>query len=180
MERTASSSSTRRIVVWPPGRLSHSLPRTSFIMKLIKRLVFRLGQRELRSDLEEIALLCALPLGGNQAGPNRESNQTRHIVDIQAGHELKTVGFDCLNTDVEQAGDFLCVFSFGNELQDLALARRELFQRTFFFSRTLKIALHDRPRDRRTKISLALGNRVDGQLQLLGGRLFEHVAGGAG
>ena len=51
-------------------------------MKLIKRLVFRLGQRELLSDLEEIALLCVLPLRGNQAGTNRESNQTWYIVDI--------------------------------------------------------------------------------------------------
>src|SRR5207237_256600 len=162
MERTASSSSTRRIVVLSPSRLSHSLPRTSFIMKLIKRLVFRLGQRELRSDLEEIALLCALPFGGNQAGTNRESNQARHVMNVQPRHELEAMRFHGLDADPKRMTNFLRVFSFGDELQDLALARRELFQRAFFSRRVLKIALHDRPRDRRTKISLALGNRVDG------------------
>jgi hypothetical protein len=65
-------------------------------------------------------------------------------VDIKPRHELKAVRFHGLNTNIQKSRDLLGVFPFGNELEDLALARRELLDGTFLSSGTLKITLYHR------------------------------------
>jgi hypothetical protein len=46
-------------------------------------------------------------------------------VEVEFEHDVGAVGFGGVDTDVEEVGDFLVAFAFGEELEDFAFARRE-------------------------------------------------------
>ena len=46
-------------------------------------------------------------------------------VEVEFEHDVGAVGFGGVDADVEEVGDFLVAFAFGEELEDFALARRE-------------------------------------------------------
>ena len=52
-------------------------------------------------------------------------------MQIQAGHQLHAMVFNGLGADVEKVGDLLRILAFGDELKNLALATRQLFERAF-------------------------------------------------
>jgi len=46
-------------------------------------------------------------------------------VEIEFEHDVGAVGFGGVDADVEEVGDFLVAFAFGEELEDFTFARRE-------------------------------------------------------
>src|ERR1051326_2058178 len=64
-----------------------------------------------------------------EAGAYGETHQARDVVDIQAIHQFHAVVFHGLGTDLEEFGYELGVVAFSDELEDLALAARQLFKR---------------------------------------------------
>jgi lipid kinase YegS len=57
---------------------------------------------------------------------NGEQHQTRHIVDLQALHDLRAVGFNGLDAEAQAIGDFPGGFSADNQSQDFQLPRRQV------------------------------------------------------
>jgi hypothetical protein len=46
-------------------------------------------------------------------------------VEVELEHDVGTMGFGGVDADVEESGDFLVAFAFGEELEDFTLARSE-------------------------------------------------------
>src|SRR6266705_817708 len=57
-----------------------------------------------------------LLLQANQPFTNGVAHQTGHVMNVEPVHQLRAVRFDGFDAHTEQSGDFLGVFSFGNEL----------------------------------------------------------------
>src|SRR6266446_9683194 len=71
-------------------------------------------------------------LGAHEAVANRVAHETRDLVDVEALHQLCAVGLHGLDTEIELPRDLLRRRSLGDELQHLALARRQHLERRRF------------------------------------------------
>ena len=56
-------------------------------------------------------------------------NQPGNIMNIEALHQRRAVGFNCLDADLKLKGDLLGAFTLGDHLQDFSLARRQRLHR---------------------------------------------------
>jgi hypothetical protein len=61
----------------------------------------------------------------DEADAHRIAGEAGDIVDVEPLHDLRAVGLDGLDADRQAFGDIACGIAFGDELQDLALARGE-------------------------------------------------------
>ena len=52
-------------------------------------------------------------------------------MNVQAAHQFHAVVFDGLGTDLQEFGDAFGVLAFSDELENLALTPRQLFERGF-------------------------------------------------
>ena len=79
--------------------------------------------------------------------------------------------------EVQVAGDFFGAAALGDELEDFALAWRELVERCGFAGRSgaVEVAVNDAARDGGAEIDLIVENSFDGELEFRDGRVFEHV-----
>jgi hypothetical protein len=69
-----------------------------------------------------------LRFGRDESGANRKSHQTGDIVDLQSAHQLQAMRLNCLDADLQQIRDLLCILPFCDKLQYFALPKRELLQ----------------------------------------------------
>ena len=83
-----------------------------------------------RACASRIRDFLTLTTGRQNAGTHRVLNKARDIPDAEAIHDLGSVGFYGLHADLEQARDLLRRVPLDDELQDLALTRRQLWART--------------------------------------------------
>src|SRR5437763_7771110 len=65
----------------------------------------------------------------DQPAPQREPDQPGHVADTEPFHQLSAMRLDRLDADLEPRGDGLRRVAFRDELQDLALARRQPLER---------------------------------------------------
>jgi hypothetical protein len=80
--------------------------------------------------------------------------------------------FDGLGADLQDLGDLFGVLAFGNELEDLALTPRLLFERAFPVSNRLEGKFFEESRrDFLTQINFLVNHTLQGRLGLLGSRL---------
>ena len=98
--------------------------------------------------------------------PDREALQARHVMDVKAIHQALTMGLHRLDAGVQQPGDLLARLALGNELEDLALARRELLQRPDPVGRLVQEGGDQVLGDGRAQEQFAADGRGQGQLQL--------------
>src|SRR4051812_46951564 len=63
--------------------------------------------------------------GLDQLVANRIAHELRGGANTKLAHRSGSVGFDCLDADIEQTRDLLVAVAFRDQLHDLALARRE-------------------------------------------------------
>src|ERR1700688_4827233 len=71
----------------------------------------------------------ASALGRNQAVADGVAHEAGNVVDVELLHEGGAVRLDRLDAGREQGGDLLGRSSLGDELEDLALARRQVLAR---------------------------------------------------
>src|SRR5437867_1864297 len=67
----------------------------------------------------------------NQLGAQSQPDQAGYIEDIQPLHQLGTMILDRFRADFQNQGDRLGGLAFGDQLKDLTLPSRQLFERTF-------------------------------------------------
>jgi hypothetical protein len=65
----------------------------------------------------------------DQSGPQGEAHQSWDVENVQACHQLCAMVFDGFVADVQDRSDGLGGLAFGQQLQDLALTRGQLFER---------------------------------------------------
>ena len=71
--------------------------------------------------------------------------------------------FDRLWAELQDVGDFLRILSFGNQLENLALPARQLFEWTLAFSDSIQGELLDEPLgDFATKIDFPVNHASEG------------------
>src|SRR3954462_8927500 len=114
----------------------------------------------------------------NEPDADRIADQPRDPVDAQALHQLGAVGVDRLDAQVEARGDLLGGEALRDELQHLALARGEDFERLLACSRfsALGVARHHVLRDGGAQPGVATRERAQGHLELCTVGLLEQVA----
>ena len=65
----------------------------------------------------------------DHSGPHGEAHQSRDVENVQGGHQLCAMVFDGLVADFQDRSDGLGGLAFGQQLEDLALARGQLLER---------------------------------------------------
>src|ERR1700759_2104461 len=63
---------------------------------------------------------------------NRVKDELRHGVQIELSQDMRTVGIYRVKTQIEHIRDFLVAFTFGHQLQDLALAAGQQLEAVLF------------------------------------------------
>src|SRR5205823_4402845 len=67
--------------------------------------------------------------GLHEAHADRKAHQAGNVVDVQPLHELHAMRLYGLDADVQRVGDLFGRLALGDQLQDLALPRRQQLQR---------------------------------------------------
>jgi hypothetical protein len=91
----------------------------------------------------------------DQAHPNSAADQTRKIMDIQPIHQLRAMGLDGLNTQMETMADLLRGAPFRDQLEYFTLAVGEEVGGFFSMADPLKIISDHLLRYRRAEIDFA-------------------------
>src|SRR5689334_14202412 len=65
-------------------------------------------------------------VGADELLADRVQDEAGDVADAEAFHERAAMRLDGLHAQAEREGDFLGAVAFGDELQDLALPRREV------------------------------------------------------
>src|SRR5262249_43428736 len=113
----------------------------------------------------------------NQAGPERKANQSRNVINIQALHQLGTMVFDGFGADIQQRANSFRVLALGNELQNFALARGQLLERTFRLSNLFERKfLPQSDRDFAAEVDLAICNAQQSSFEFRRPSFFQQVA----
>ena len=74
---------------------------------------------------------CRACLQLDQAPAHRVANQPGRFVDVELLHQARAMRFGRLVADVQNPGDLFGRFALGDQLQDLALPRRQLLRARF-------------------------------------------------
>ena len=113
----------------------------------------------------------------NQARSQGEPDQTWNIIDVEVLHQLHTVVFHRLGTDLEGQSDGLGGLALGNELEDLALPRSQPLDRAAGMGDSLQGEVFAQLlRDLRAQIDFPADDALQGRLQFRDRRLLEQVA----
>ena len=116
-------------------------------------------------------------VGGDEADADRVADEARDVVEVELGHDAAAVALDRLDTEVERAGDLGAGAALADELEDLALARRERAVRGgLLFG--LGVAEEDL-RDGGAQEGLSRGHGANGEDEIGEAGALEEVAGGA-
>ena len=107
-----------------------------------------------------------LGIGLDQSDPHRETDESRHIVNVEPLHQLTSVGFDGFHAQVQTVGNFFRGLPFRDELEDFALTHAQFRQRTGRPFRLFTVGLNGILRNRRGQVPLTPGDRLEGQLKL--------------
>src|SRR5580658_7657619 len=114
----------------------------------------------------------------NEADAQGQAHQTRHIMDVEAAHQLDAMVFDGLGADLEDVGDAFGILAFGNELENFALAGCQLFERAFPDGDSFQWKHPGQPAGNfLAEVNLPLHHPAQGGGQFRRGRHFEQVAG---
>lgn len=105
------------------------------------------------------------------------ADQTGCVMDIEFLHQVGTVGFRGLDTDVEQRSDFLGGFSLSHQLQYLAFPVADGLPRDFG---VLQECLDNGAGDALRQKHLSSAHCAKSKDQLARGPCFEHVSGNSG
>src|SRR5467141_3334903 len=68
-------------------------------------------------------------LDARDAAPDRESNETRDILDAQLQHDAAAVRVDARRRDIKPSSDFLARATVDDQFQDFALAPAQSLER---------------------------------------------------
>ena len=92
------------------------------------------------------------------------------------------MGFDGVDAEIEEVGDFFVGFAFGDELEDFAFAGGEEVVRIFAACafQFLDVVVEEDAADGRAEEGFTFGDAVDGADEIGFGGIFEQVAAGAG
>ena len=96
-------------------------------------------------------------------------------MNVQAVHQLHAMVFDGLGADLQGYGGLFGVLAFSNELEDLALAACQLFERAFPVSNRLQRNSFEEPGGNfRPQVNFFVDHTLQDRLNLLGSdfRLF--------
>src|SRR5882724_596754 len=149
---------------WDAGKTDNLLPsdarlKNSFIILTLTCGGWANPLAIRRRDLNRCyASLCAdfrftQPHSGmQQALADCIAHQARDFMDVKLFHDVVTMGFRRLETDIEQPGNLFRGVSLRDQLQDLALARGQWI---CSLVGTLKDGVHDRRGHARAQIGLA-------------------------
>src|SRR5215472_7405769 len=100
-------------------------------------------------------------LGGDQTEADGVAHQAGDVVDAEPLHQTRSVRFDSLHAGLEQLRDLLARLALGDQLQDLALARRQVLKRVAALVGGLtEINLDHMPGDRGAQEDLAASDRL--------------------
>src|SRR6185295_983417 len=115
-----------------------------------------------------------------QPPPRRVTHQLGRVVDAELLHQAVAVVVGGLDADAEGAGDLLRRLALDDEMEDLALARREGAVGIVRGALGMPVLLGERPRRLRAEVTLAGVEGAHGGEQLADGAVLHQVAGGAG
>ena len=68
---------------------------------------------------------CGTSLGLDEPRANRESNQTRNLVDVELLHQVRSMRIDGLERDTEHARDLFARQTLGDQLQNFSFPIRQ-------------------------------------------------------
>jgi len=108
-----------------------------------------------------------------------EQHQAGHIVDLQAFHDLRAVGFDSLDAQAQAIGNFPGGFSANNQSQDFQLACRQVVRvlgwRLIFLGSGQRL-VDDGVGNGRAQVAFVIAQGIQGMFELGGRGVFEQVA----
>src|SRR6266568_2681972 len=107
------------------------------------------------------------------------THQAGDIVDVEPVHDLAAVRLDGLDGEVKLLRDLLAGAPLGDELQDLALARREEVEHARL-AHPPQVRVHDVLRDAGRQVRFASRDRLEGELELRDIGPLEEITRGAG
>src|ERR1019366_7605593 len=120
-------------------------------------------------------------LRANQSGPHGEAHQSRDVEDLQGFHQLCAMVFKGLVADFENRSDGLGGLALGQQLEDLALARGQLLERSNRAGDLLqRELLEELAGDFPAQVDFAANHAFEGRCQFGGRSPFEQVTGRPG
>src|SRR5215218_4002968 len=137
--------------------------------------------RSRKIEASQSPVLCGVSSGLDDLSPDRVADEVWQGVEFQLPHRGGAMRLHRLDAEVQEARDLLVAFAFGEELHNLAFARRQALGR-WPLQRHLspfEKAVQDNFRDTPGEVRLFLRQAFDGWNKLTHGIGLEQVAPGA-